>query len=84
MKKLPINRPSGRYVMIYYAYIMYIFENGFAGLLIINITSAGAVDREFFYISTLPELSQGLPELCQSLPELTQTSTASEGRRSSC
>ena len=28
-------------------------------------------------------LSQGLPELRQSLPELTQTSTASEGRRSS-
>ncbi len=36
----------------------------------INITSAGAVDREFLYIETLPELSQGLPELRQSLPEL--------------
>ncbi len=42
----------------------------------------GAVDREFFNIETLPELSQGLPELCQSLPELTQTSTASQCRRS--
>ncbi len=37
---------------------------------LINITSAGAVDREFLYIETLPELSQGLPELRQSLPEL--------------
>ena len=36
--------------------------------------AAGAVDREFFYTWTLPELSQGLPELRQSLPELTQTS----------
>ena len=35
-------------------------------------------------ISLPPDLSQGLPELRQSLPELTQTSTASEGRRSSC
>ncbi len=47
----------------------------------IDITAAGAVDREFLYIWSLPELSQGLPELRQSLPELTQTSTASEGRR---
>ncbi len=28
-----------------------------------NITAAGAVDREFLYIESLPELSQGLPEL---------------------
>ena len=41
-------------------------------MLHINITAAGAVDREFFYIyrererESLPELSQGLPELRQS------------------
>ncbi len=47
-----------------------------------NITAAGAVDREFLYIQSLPELSQGLPELRQSLPELTQTTTASQCGRS--
>ena len=57
-----------------------------------NLTSAGAVDREFIYIEppralpellqTFPKLSQGHPELRQSLPELTQASTASQCRQS--
>ena len=37
----------------------------------------------YLHLKRSKGLSQGLPELRQSLPELTQTSTASEGRRSS-